>query len=55
MTEPTEKMTISAEVERRLRDELLALAERNDRSFSAELRVALRAHILAAYAEGELK
>jgi len=43
-----EHVSISAQVERELRDELLALAEIHDRSFSAELRRALRQYVLAA-------
>ena len=37
---------IGAEVEEDLRDELLRLARKNDRSFSAELRRALRLYVL---------
>lgn len=36
---------ISAKVETELRDKIRRLADRNERSFSAEVRVALRSHV----------
>jgi hypothetical protein len=44
---PEEEVTISARVEKRLRDDLAALARMNERSFSAELRRAIRLHVMA--------
>ena len=38
-------VTISAQVEAELRDRLRELAEENERSFSAELRLALKAYL----------
>lgn len=38
---------ISATVERSLRDEIAELAKKGDRSFSAEVRRALRLHVMA--------
>jgi predicted transcriptional regulator len=45
--QPQDEVTVSARVERRLRDDLQQVADRNERSFSAELRRALRLHVLA--------
>jgi len=40
------EVTISARIEERLRDELRKLAHQNDRTFSQEVRRALRLHVL---------
>lgn len=44
---------IGAEVEESLRDELKDIAKRNERSFSAEIRRALRLHVMASRATEE--
>ena len=49
------EVVISAIIEARLREELRALAKRNDRSFSAELRIALREHVLKHLTPEEAK
>jgi predicted transcriptional regulator len=41
------EVLLSVRVEEELRDDLKALAEANDRNFSAELRRALRLYVLA--------
>lgn len=40
-----EKTHLTLRIEREVADELTALAEKNERSVSAELRVAIRRHI----------
>lgn len=44
----TETVTIAARIPTQLAEDLNALAERNERSSSAEVRLALKAHLAAA-------
>ena len=53
-TDPTQQVPLSMYVEQRLKDELEELSRRNERSVSAEMRVALRAHVMVAYEQGLL-
>lgn len=45
MASVTEMVHLGAQIERSLRDELKALAQANERSVGAEVRLALRAHV----------
>lgn len=50
MSEVAEMVPIAGTVEKSIKDELEALAKQNERSLSAEVRIALRAHLAQAEA-----